>query len=111
MRAGLPVDADPPALVLPDTPLSPAKLRDYLGEHASEQALALDVGRISEPIVVDEGAWLLECLDRSLGRPLPFATVRERVAADLRREREDRALADLLVRLRGAADITRAELP
>lgn len=111
MRAGLPFDADTPALALPDTPLAPAKLRDYLGEQASEQALALALGQVSEPIVVDAGAWLLECVSRSPAQTLPFAEVRERVAADLRREREDRALTELLVRLHSAADITIAEHP
>lgn len=111
MRAGLPIAADEPALALPETPLSPTKLRDYLGETASEQALALDVGHVSEPIVVGEGAWLLECLARTPGRPLPFAEVRAQVEADVRREREDRALAELLAELRSTADITLAELP
>lgn len=109
MRAGLPIAGEAPDLALPDTPLSPAKLRDYLGAGAAEQALALDVGQVSEPILVDEGAWLLECSARTPGRPLPFATARARVEADLRRTREDRALAQLLERLRGAADITLAE--
>ncbi|MFV8749985.1 peptidylprolyl isomerase [Nannocystaceae bacterium ST9] len=94
-----------PALALPSTPLPPGKLRDYLGPRASELALALEVGQISEPIAVEGGAWLLECRARTLGRARPFAEVRELVEADLRREREDQALRERIAALRDAAVI------
>lgn len=101
--------ADTPALALPSTPLSPAKLRDYLGPDAAAQALELELGELGEPIAVEGGVWLLECWARTPGRVPAFEDARERVVADLRREREDAALRDLIAQLRAEATITIAE--
>lgn len=103
--------ATPPAIELPSAPLPPAKLRDYLGPTASEQALALEIGEVSQPIPIDGGAWVLRCRDRVAGRVPAFAEVRERVEADLRRELEDRGLQELIAQLRADAAITLAEVP
>ncbi len=103
--------ADQPAIELPAQPLPPGKLRDYLGARASELALALEVGEISEPISVGDhgGAWVLECRARTLGQVPAFAEVREQVEADLRRDREDQALHELVRELRADAVIVIAE--
>ena len=97
--------ADAPVLELPAAALTPDKLRDYLGPEVAAVALTLAPGEVSEVLALAGGLWILRVVAREPGQLPPFAEVRELVAADLERERSDRALRELLDELRAHSEI------
>lgn len=72
---------------LPDAPIPPAKLRDYLGPSRTDAALALPVGE-RRPV----GDHTLLVVDRELGAPRAFEEVRDLARAAWRHRAADRAL-------------------
>lgn len=76
---------------LPDAPVPPGKLRDYLGGSSAAAALTLPIG---EPTVV--GDHTLTVVSRRAGADRPFAEVRDLVLATWRQREADRALRTFL---------------
>jgi parvulin-like peptidyl-prolyl isomerase len=98
---------DPDLSGLPDGPLPAAKLRDYLGPTLAAGAGALPVGGRSLQSAPD-GIHLLELVAVQRGASESFESVREQVAAELRRRAGEQALRDYLDELRADAEIALA---
>lgn len=101
-------DGDPDLSGLPDAPLPPAKLRDYLGPTLASAAAGLEPGGSSGPLTSPAGVHLLRLVALEPGIAPPFESVREQVEAELRRRAGDRALRIYLDELRGSAEIALA---
>lgn len=99
--------ADPPVIPLPAGPLTPTELREYLGPTAAATALALDIGRVSEPIRASAGVMLLIVDQRQPGEIPPLAAVREQARQVARRRAGERALTRYLDDLRAHAIVQR----
>ncbi len=102
--------ADRPPLPLPDGPVPPRKLVDYLGPEAVEAALALPVGATSGPIAARSGVYLLRVVGRGGGAELPFDEVRDEVLAAFRRDGDERRLRRWLADQRASARVVLAPL-
>jgi parvulin-like peptidyl-prolyl isomerase len=85
---------------LPDAALPPSELRTYLGPTLARAALELRPGESSEPIAQGDGRVVLELLASEPGAAPAFESVREQVRAEQRRQADERAVRDLLGRLR-----------
>ena len=98
--------ADPELSPLPDAPLPPAKLVDYLGPTALQAALNLAAGETSDPIRSSMGYHVLHMLDRQADERPPFAEVKSLIVNELRRRAGEQALRAYVDDLRSRADIT-----
>ncbi len=111
LRAGEPIDrvreelGSPEVAPLPDTPLPPAKLREYLGPTALLAALDLAPGQTSDPIRSAQGYHVLSLVERDPGGAPPLEEIVPQVRAELRRRSDDRLLRERLDQLRAAADV------
>jgi peptidylprolyl isomerase len=112
LRAGEPLEAvrrelgSPEVAPLPDAPLPPAKLREYLGPTALLGALDLAPGATSDPIRSAQGFHVLELVEREPGGTPPLEEILPQVRAELRRRADDRMLRERLDQLRAEADLT-----
>lgn len=102
---------DRPLSPLPDGPLPPAKLRDYLGPTGLRAALALGAGEVSEPIRSSDGYRVLQIVTRQADVSPALADIEPQVVAEFRRRAGEAALRAYLDRLRDRAEIIIAELP
>jgi len=103
---------DPAVAPLPDAPLPPAKLREYLGPTALSVALGLESGQVSDPVQTPQGYLVLVMVERSESQVRPLAEVERLVRAEMRRRAGDRLLRERLDALRAQAEVrTAAELP
>jgi parvulin-like peptidyl-prolyl isomerase len=96
---------DPELAPLPDAPLPPTKLREYVGPTALRAILNLPVGTISDPVRSGTGYHVLQLLERRADEAPPFDTIRAEIEAEFRRRRGDEALRGYLDDLRAGADI------
>lgn len=96
---------DPEVVPLPDGPLPPGKLLDYLGPTALRTALGLDVGGVSDPVRSSSGYHVLQVVERVDGTVPVLDEVRDEVRAEFRRRAGDRALRAYLDDLRSRAEI------
>jgi parvulin-like peptidyl-prolyl isomerase len=102
VRAGL---GDEEVLVLPDTPLPPAKLLDYLGPTALRAALALAPGAVSDPARAQGGYHVLQVVERE-GDVVPaLADIYDEVREEFRRRAGEDTLRQYLDDLRRRAAI------
>ncbi len=99
-------DSEP--LPLPDTPLPPAKLVEYLGPTTARAALSLDVGAVSEPVRSSSGFHVLQVVEREPDTLPPLGEIKSEVVAEFRRRAGERVLRAYLDDLRARAQITRA---
>lgn len=103
---------DPVVAPVPDAPLPPAKLREYLGPSALDAALALEDGAVSDPIETPQGLHVLALIAKTRSATQPLATIRPQVMSEMKRREGDRRLRDRLDELRADADVVVAsELP
>jgi hypothetical protein len=115
LRAGEPFEAvrdavgDEPLAPLPDAPLPPAKLREYLGPSALRAAQELEPGGVSDPVRTAQGYHVLVLLARIPSQALPLAEVEPQVRAEMRRRAGDRALRERLDELRAEGEVAVAE--
>ncbi len=111
LRAGESIEAvqsslgDPPLAALPDTPLPPTKLRDYLGPTALRTALELDVGEVSDPVRSGTGYHVLQVVERQADTAPSLDDVRPQVLAEYHRQASEEALRRYLDELRASADV------
>jgi len=118
LRAGDAIDlvrtelGSPEVAPVPDTPLPPAKLREYLGPTALLAAMDLAPGATSDPIRSAQGYHVLALVERQAGGAPPLEAIVPQVRAEIRRRTDDRLLRDRLDQLRADADVVVApELP
>ncbi len=100
---------DPELPPLPDGPLPPAKLREYLGPTALRAVLALEPGGVSEPVRSNAGWHVLQLVAREPRRTPSLPEIEDEVRAEMRRRAGDRALRDYLDALRRDADVRVAD--
>jgi len=105
VRAALGDEAFAP---LPDAPLPPAKLREYLGPSALRVAQTLEPGAVSDPVRTPQGYYVLQLVARADSEPAALAEVEPQVRAEMRRRLGDRLLRERLDSLRAEADLTLA---
>jgi len=109
LRAGEPIEGvraelgSPEVAPLPDAPLPPAKLREYIGPTALLAALDLAPGGTSEPVRSAQGYHVLRVVEREAGGAPPLEEIAPQVRAELRRRADDRALRERLDELRAEA--------
>lgn len=85
---------------LPDAALPPAKVQAYLGPELTQQALQLEPGRDSAPLLHNGRTVVIRVLQREAGAPAAFEAVREQVAAEHARRADEAAVRELLAQLR-----------
>ncbi len=111
LRSGEAFDAvrerlgDPVVAPVPDAPLPPAKLREYLGPSALEAALALPDGGVSAPIETPQGLHVLQLVRKTAAAAQPLAEIRTQVVSEMKRREGDRRLRERLDELRSDADV------
>jgi parvulin-like peptidyl-prolyl isomerase len=101
---------DETAVEIPNTLLSPNKLREYIGPTLLEASLKLEPGGISKPLETPSGYAILYMVDRKDGREQRFEIIRKQVEAEYRKRRDDRALREYVEQLKEGAQIKRAVL-
>jgi peptidylprolyl isomerase len=116
LRAGEPIEGvraelgSPEVAPVPDAPLPPAKLREYLGPTALLAAFDLAPGATSEPLRSAQGYHVLQLVERETGGAPPLEEIAPQVRSELRRRADDRALRERLDQLRAEADVVVAPL-
>ena len=93
---------------LPDTYLSPGKLREYLGPSATRAALSLAPGKVSDPVSSGHGYTLVFSLGREPGVTPELAEIEAEVRSEWVRRAGDAALRGALDDLRRRAEIEQA---
>ncbi len=94
---------------IPDTPLPPAKLREYLGPTLLRAAQALHEGEVSAPIPSPQGVHVLWMVEKQDANSPPLSEVEAEVRSEMKRRAGDRALRESLDDLRARADVVVAE--
>ncbi len=96
---------------VPDSPLPPAKLREYLGPSALRAALALAPGDVGEPVETPQGFHVVALVDRTDAEAPGLETVRPQVVAEMKRREGDRRLRQRLEDLRQDAEVVAVDRP
>lgn len=114
LEAGAPWESvaqtgDAAPLRLPDGPLPPFKLREYLGPTALAAAISLEPGHWSRPVPAPEGRAILLLVARSEPTHGALDELGDLVVADLIRERREAAVRQFLLAARDQREIVRAE--
>jgi parvulin-like peptidyl-prolyl isomerase len=89
----------------PDTPLSAAELREYLGPTVTRAVLSLPVDGVSDPIRSGTGFHIVQILERLPDAPPPLAQIEDQVIAEYRRSHSEAALRAYLDDLRRQANV------
>lgn len=111
LRAGEPFAAvrralgDAEVAPLPEGPLAPAKLQEYLGPTAVRAVLQLAPGEVSNPVRSAGGYSIFLLIDREVERIPPLDEIVSEVRAELRRRAGDRELRVYLDTLKERATI------
>jgi parvulin-like peptidyl-prolyl isomerase len=98
-------DGDIEVSPVPDAPLPPTKLREYVGPTALRAVLALDTGAISEPVRSGTGVHVFQIVHREQPSVPPYEQIREQVKAEFVRRAGDKALRRYLDDLRDRAEV------
>src|SRR5262249_19782737 len=96
---------------IPDAPLPPAKLLDYLGPTAVKAVDDLTPGETSEPVRSVTGFHVLQVVEREPAGTPPLAQIHQTVLREVPRRAGAAALRDYLDGLRARATIERAPHP
>lgn len=102
---------DPPSVAVPRAYLNPAKLSDYLGATALRSVVSLESGGVSFPLRSPEGYHIYQLVGRREAALSPLDSVRELVASEYRRRRDDDTLRALIADLRDSAAIALMDNP
>lgn len=100
---------DEPIAPLPDTPLPPAKLVEYVGPGGLVGLADTENGTITDPLPWAGGYQVLERVAATAGRTRSFEEVSEQVRAEWRRRSHEEELQRYLEELRARAEIDLAE--
>lgn len=111
LLSGETATGDAPAIVVPSGSLPQVKLTDYLGANVASAVSTLPVNDVTQPIESTGGVWIVRLLERKDGEIPAFESVRELVAADLRRTNDDEALRRWLERRRHDTHVAMKALP
>ncbi|MCB1153495.1 peptidyl-prolyl cis-trans isomerase [bacterium] len=98
--------ADKEVAPLPDGLLPPHKIQQYIGPTATDTALAMRAGQVSEPIVTADGVRLVFVVERVDADPPAFENVVDEVVQERERRGGEEELRELLSRLREHATVT-----
>ncbi len=102
----------PVALIVPDSLLPPAKLREYLGPTLTQMLMEQPAGFVTEPQPMSNGFRIVLLLDKEVGQAPIQDDIREQLEAEYVRRSGDRALREYLEWLKDRADISYpSELP
>ena len=93
---------------IPDVPLPPTALREYIGPSALRTVLEMRPGDVSPPLPSPFGLQILELVDAEPMWDPPFSEIRDQVEALYARRAADAALRETLDALREDAEITLA---
>ncbi len=100
------------ALIVPDSLLPPAKLREYLGPTLTQMLVEQPAGFVTEPQPMTNGFRIVLLLDKEVGQAPALDDIREQLEAEYVRRSGDRALREYLEWLKDRADISYpSELP
>jgi hypothetical protein len=100
------------ALIVPDSLLPPAKLREYLGPTLTQMLVEQPAGFVTQPQAMSDGFRIVLLLDKVVGQAPSMADIREQLEAEYVRRSGDRALREYLDWLKDRADISYpSELP
>ena len=115
LQAGEPFDAVEAALgdsqvaQVPDVPLPPTKLREYLGPRVVEVALGLGPGRAGGPVATASDRVVVQVVEHRPGRRPALAEVEPLVRQEMKRRAAEQALRDTLEQLRESGEVVLAE--
>ena len=101
---------DETAIDIPNTLLSPNKLREYIGPTLLEASMKLEPGAMSKPLETPSGYAILYMVDRKGSKEQGFETVRKQVEAEYRKRWDDRALREYVEQLKEWAQIKRGAI-
>jgi parvulin-like peptidyl-prolyl isomerase len=90
----------------PDGLVAPSELAGYLGRTLMQAILDLEVGQISEPIVVGDNVYLIQLVELVSGPEPVFEELRDQVERAYRRTRSRESLEAYVTWLRRDADVT-----
>jgi len=94
---------------IPDAPLPPAKLREYIGPSALAAAASLAVGAVSDPLVSAAGVRVLLLVSREVGEAPALETLENEVKSEMKRRAGDAAVRRLLDELRADGELRTVE--
>lgn len=94
---------------VPDAPLPPVKLREYLGPSLLKIAQTLESGEISDPVRSPQGLHVLWMIEKTEAQYPPLFEMEAEVRAEMKRRAGDQALRRNLDDLRAQADVVVSE--
>ncbi len=97
--------ADAELAPLPDAPLPPAKLVDYLGPTVARATSTLEIGAVSDPVRSSTGYHVVQVVERHPDPGPPLDEIKAQVLAEFRRRAGEQALRTYLDDLRRRADV------
>lgn len=98
---------DESALDIPNTLMSLAKVREYVGPSLMQIAKDLKPGQFTPPKKVKGGYKIIYLVDRRDALPPDFNEIRDRVKSEYLKRRDDQALRDYLDKLKNWYEIER----
>jgi len=98
---------DDSALQIPDTLMTLAKIREYIGPSLMQIAKEMQPGRFTSPKRVYGGYKILLLVDRMDALPPKFLLIRDKVKSEYLKRRDDKALRLYLENLKNWYDIER----
>ncbi len=100
-------EGDKSALEIPDTLMTLAKVREYVGPSLMQVAKMLQPGEFTAPKKVIGGYKIIILLERRDASPPKFEFIRERVKSEYQKRKDDQALRDYLNKLKKRYEIDR----
>ena len=100
-------EGDKSALEIPDTLMTLAKVREYIGPSLMQVAKMLQPGEFTAPKKVIGGYKIIILLERRDASPPKFEFIRERVKSEYQKRKDDQALRDYLNKLKKSYEIDR----
>ena len=100
-------EGDKSALEIPDTLMTLAKVREYIGPSLMQVAKMLQPGEFTSPKKVIGGYKIIILLERRDASPPKFEFIRERVKSEYQKRKDDQALRDYLNKLKKRYEIDR----
>ena len=100
-------EGDKSALEIPDTLMTLAKVREYIGPSLMQVAKMLQPGEFTTPKKVIGGYKIIILLERRDASPPKFEFIRERVKSEYQKRKDDQTLRDYLNKLKKRYEIDR----